>query len=100
MHSTGLESTTFGATIRRSLFPGAATCCRINLSEPIFLLTAGHCCLELRSEWCHPSSTYKGDTSSISLSLLMYMSKLTSKFASVGREYQPPAPPAHRRRPP
>jgi hypothetical protein len=49
---TGLEPATFGATIRRHPFLRVAVRCRINLSEPIVLLTAGHCCWELRSEWC------------------------------------------------
>ena len=35
---TGLEPATFGATIRRHLFLGVVTRCRIGLSKPISLL--------------------------------------------------------------
>ena len=43
---------TFGATIRRHLFPGVAVRCRIGLDKRISLLVVARCFWVVRAEWC------------------------------------------------
>jgi hypothetical protein len=48
----GIEPATFGATIRRHLFPEITRRCRIALDKPILLLTVARGCCVLRAQWC------------------------------------------------